>query len=151
MGGSRIGRKVFSTKQKEVWIAYSAEIRMTVFLVFNELSTDPVGPNIETARAFLEEFSHVLTDPRITGRRVLVAPTYFLQLQVAVGYSVGRWLGEYPDHDRRVRIKYLLDKSVDYDPCVAGDQNDPEEVEYKYSGQLAKGLPVAHSLDGLAL
>ena len=124
---------------------------MTVFLVFNELSTDPVGPNIETARAFLEEFSHVLTDPRITGRRVLVAPTYFLQLQVAVGYSVGRWLREYRDHDRRVRIKYLLDKCVDYKECVADDQNGPEEVEYKFSGQLVKGLAVAHSIDGLAL
>lgn len=124
---------------------------MTVFLVFNELSADLIGPDVEAARAFLEEFSHVLTDARIKGKRVLIAPYYFLQLQVGPGYSVGRWLGEYRDHERRVRIKYLLDKSVDYDACGAGDQNDPEEVEYKYSDRLAKGLPVAHSLDGLAL
>jgi hypothetical protein len=124
---------------------------MTVSLVFNDLSSDPVAPNIETARTFLEQFSHVLTDARIRGRRVLVAPPYFLQLQVGPGYSVGRWLGEYRDHDRRVRIKYLLDKSVDYTECFAGDQNEPEEVEYKFSGQLAQGLSVAHSIDGLAL
>jgi hypothetical protein len=124
---------------------------MTAFLVFNELSTDPVGQDIDTARTFLQEFSNVLTDHRIKGRKVLVAPPYFLHLQAGPGYSVGRWLEEYRDHDRRVRIKYLLDKSVDYDECVAGDHIEPEEVEYKFSGQLAQGLSVAHSIDGLAL
>ena len=124
---------------------------MTLFLVFNELSADEVGADIDTARTFLQEFSNVLTDHRIKGRRVLVAPPYFLQLQAGPGYSVGRWLGEYRDHDRRVRIKYLLDRSVDYDQCVANAQNEPEEVEYKFSGRLAKGLSVAESIDGLAL
>jgi hypothetical protein len=124
---------------------------MIVFLVFNDLSTDPIGPDIETARSFLEEFSLVLTDTRIKGRRILVAPPYFLQLQAGPGYSVGRWLGEYRDHDRRVRIKYLLDKRVDYAECPVGDQNEPEEVEYKFSGQPANGLSVAHCVDGLAL
>lgn len=124
---------------------------MTVFLVFNELSTNPVGPDIDTARTFLEEFSNILTDQRIKGRKVLVAPPYFLQLQVAPGYSVGRWLGEHGDHDRRVRMKYLVDRCIDYEECVAVDQIEPEEVEYKCSGQLAQGLSVAHSIDGLAL
>jgi hypothetical protein len=124
---------------------------MTVFLVFNELSTDPVGQDIDTARTFLQEFSNVLTDQRIKGRKVLVASPYFLQLQVGPGYSVGRWLGEYRDHDRRVRIKYLLDRCIDYAECVAAYQNEPEEVEYKHAGQLAKGLSVAYIIDGLAL
>ena len=123
---------------------------MPVFLVFNELSADPIGPDIPTGRAYLEEFSNILIDQRIKGRKVLVAPPYFLQLQIGPGYSVGRWLGECRDHDRRVRIKYLLDRCIDYGDCSAVDHDEPG-VEYKYSGELAQGLSVAHSMDGLAL
>lgn len=124
---------------------------MSVFLVFNELSAIPMAPDLNRGRTSLEEFSNIVTDQRIKGRRVLVAPPYFLQLQVSDGYSVGRWLGEYADHDRRVRIKYLVDRRIDYNGCNPRDQLDPEDAEYRYGGQPTEGLPLAFSIDGLAL
>jgi hypothetical protein len=124
---------------------------MDVFLVFNELSAVPMAPSLNRGKIYLEEFSNILTDQRIKGRRVLVAPTYFLQLHVSDGYSVGRWLGEYGDHDRRERIKYLVDRSVSYNECNPPDQLEPEDVDYRYAGKPAEGLARAFSIDGLAL
>lgn len=126
---------------------------MTVFLVFNELSRAPIAPDLNTARTHLEEFSNILTDQRIKGRKALVAPAYFLQLQVCNGYSVGRWLAETRggDHERRLRIKTLFDRYVVYSECISADQIEAQDVEYRRDGQPAEGLSVAFVVDGLAL
>jgi hypothetical protein len=123
---------------------------MNVFLVFNELSAFPVAFDRTRGRTALEELSGVLTDQRIKGRRVLVAPSHFRQLQVSEGYSVGRWLGEYSDHDRRIRIKSLVDRRIDYGQCISIDQLEIGDVDYRYSGQRTEGLTLALLIDGLA-
>jgi|SRR5579872_2918549 len=126
---------------------------MAVLLVFNELSAIQMAPNIADAQRLLEEFSGIMVDQRIRGRRVFVAPSHFLALQVSAGYSIGRWLTEYRagDHERRLRIKTLLDRRSDYTDFIPANEFDAADVEYRYAGQTPKGLVVAFSLDGLAL
>lgn len=122
---------------------------MSVLLVFNELSATPIAPDLGRGQKRLEDFSNILIDARIKGRKMLVTPPYFPQMEISAGYSVGRWLSEYKhgDHERRLRIKTLVDRRSHYSEFVSADQ----DIEYRLTGQLAEGLSVAFSSDGLAL
>jgi hypothetical protein len=109
--------------------------------------------NVVAAEGCLDEFSDVLVDPRIKGKKILVVPEPFLQLQVAAGYSIGRWLSEANggDREKRLRIKTLVDRRSLYEDCVPIEEMERQDVEYLCGGDAAKGLFVAHSIDGLAL
>ncbi len=126
---------------------------MTAFLVFNDLSTSRMVESVALAEGRLEEFSNVLVDPRIKGKKILVVPGRFLQLQVAVGYSIGRCLSESKagDREKRLRIKTLIDRRSLYEDCVPSEEMERQDVEYLCTGDAAKGLFVAYSIDGLAL
>jgi hypothetical protein len=126
---------------------------MGVFLVFNELSATPMAPSMAEAERLLKDFSELLVDQRIKGRRVFVAPGGFLQLQVHNGYSVGRWLaqGRLANQDVRLRVKTLIDRRSEYRECVPPEELAAQDVEYKCAGQPAQGLFVTLSVDGLAI
>src|ERR1019366_567056 len=115
---------------------------MATFLVFNELSATVMAPDQAAGRRYLDDLSEILLDRRIGGRKVLVAPAPFHQLQVRAGYSVGRWLAAYSpgDPEKRLRAKTLVDRSVEYGECVSAEQPDSDAVEYRCTGQTARGL-----------
>jgi hypothetical protein len=126
---------------------------MPAFVVFNELSLPAMAPDRATGRRYLDELSNVLLDPRLGQKRVLVTPDGFPQLQVSDGYPVGRWLGEYApaDKERRLRIKLLLDRSILYRECLAANESESGEAEYRFTGQIAHGLATALLVDGLGV
>ncbi len=140
-------------KWNEVWTGFWALNEMTAFLVFNELSAATMSPDQAGGKRNLDELSDILVDRRITATKVLVTPPAFLQLQVSAGYSVGRWIGEYRhgDPDRRLRIKILVDRRMEFSECIPAEQLESEDVEYGLSGEIVRGLCAAVLADGLAI
>jgi hypothetical protein len=126
---------------------------MDAYLVFNELSATAVAPDQLTGIRHLDGLADVLLDPRISGRKILVTLPEFLQMQVSRGYSVGRWVAQYSQRDRewRLRLRTLVDHRIDYVDCVAEQELDASDVEFKYLNTAALGLSVAFLAGGLAV
>lgn len=126
---------------------------MTAHLVFNELSATTAATDIATGKRYLDDLAEIFIDRRITGKKVLVAPSGFTRLQLFPGYSIGRWLKEYSpeDDERRLRVKTLMDRYAKYEECVPPGHFDSEDVEYRCGDDTAIGLSIAMLADGLAV
>lgn len=125
---------------------------MPVLLVFNELSVG-MATSLDDAKRQLEVFAGILVDQRIKAGKVLVVPTHFLQLQVSAGCSFGRLLAvhRYGDHERRLRVKTIVDHCSYFSDQVPIDELESHDVEYTCARQPARGLFVAFASDGLAV
>lgn len=128
---------------------------MPAFLVFNDLSCAQIAPSFLKGTEYFCHFTNVVLDERIKGKKVLVTPSDFLQMQVNPAYSVGRLLKEYKgdDNDKRVRLKILVERRSTYSECLPSDELESQDSDsdYRFGDQPAKGLYVAFSLDGLSV
>ncbi|MFZ3218281.1 MAG: hypothetical protein WA192_19700 [Candidatus Acidiferrales bacterium] len=126
---------------------------MTAILVFNELSIPAAIADPPLGAQYLRQFSDVLLDRRIRGRRLLVTPREFLSMQVSIGFSIGRWLSteRWNERDRGIATKLLIDRRVDFDHFVQVRNSTDLEMECAYGGRVANGVRVAHSEGGLAV
>ena len=126
---------------------------MGAFLVFNDLSASAMAPDQAGGIRVLDGLANVLLDSRIGAKKKLVTPPGFLELQLSTGYSIGRWLAQYSlgDRERRSRFRILVDRRIDYTDCVQNENIDSPDVEFRWSGAIARGLGTAFLADGLAV
>lgn len=124
---------------------------MTALLVFNELSCTPAAADLANGKLRLDRLARLILDARIKGKRTLVGPRHFLQLEAAPGYSIGRWMSQIGDRDRRLRFKALADHRIDYPDCDLGEDLASQDIEYRCDGESAQCLFAAHSAGGLAV
>ena len=126
---------------------------MPAYLVFNELSAANLAPDQAAGKRHLDNFSDVILDGRVSAKRILVIPGAFLQTQISLGYSIGRWLAEYTygDRDRRQLLKLLFDRSIEYSLCIPQEDLESAEIQYECMGSATLGLATALLADGLAV
>ncbi len=125
---------------------------MEVFLVFNELSASPIAPDSVSGKQRLDGFGELLLDQRIRGKKVLVTPPGFLQSQVSLGFSIGRWLKESKQEEpARTRLKLLFDRRKHYSELSEADAVRSDDAEYRCGYEIAQGLSLAFLVEGLAV
>jgi len=127
---------------------------MELEMVLNELSLQPLARDIPEARQRMSDLVSTMSTATKSGvSRSLRTPQNIKSEQIAVGYSIGRWLKDHEvDSDRQryfmslaLRAPYLVD---------IGDQtvvDDVENAEFVCNEDCAIGLGVAYRLDALAL
>lgn len=124
---------------------------MIALLVFNELSCKPFAAGLANGKLRLDRLARLILDARIKGKRALVGPRHFLQLEAAPGYSIGRWMSQIEDRDRRLRLKALADHRMDYLDCDLGGDLASQNIECRCDGESAECLYTAYSAGGLAV
>lgn len=135
------------------WINCLESSEVPLHVIFNDLSTEPLAADPVAAARILNEFAEVILDKRLGPGRVLVAPCHFPQLQLSIGYSIGRWLATYSPNNRekRVLLKTLIDRRTQYGDCIPAEDSNGYECEYACGGRSAVGLSTALRAGGLAL
>jgi putative addiction module killer protein len=128
---------------------------MTVEMVLNDLSLITPVDNQGLARAMMTELIEVLSTAKIYGVKTLRTQDNLYEMILAPDYPVSRWLSDSQLVEREERSFFLreLDKKT---PLLieVNDQTIQENAElsdFKYQGQPAYALGVAHLLNALAV
>ncbi|MGI5340561.1 hypothetical protein ACQEVS_25770 [Streptomyces sp. CA-181903] len=96
---------------------------------------------VDVVRAVAKE------DPTDTS---LVSEVDLKALEVAEGYSIGKWIGSSPkNHARWQRLLSLRNRSPIRSVYPAPDADG--NLEYRHHGDVALGLGAAHFMDGMAV
>jgi hypothetical protein len=127
---------------------------MPLHLVFNELSSQPPAEELHAGIRWMAGFSELLLYEHRSpiSKKTLVVPRRFAQIQIAAGYSIGRWLADVNDEPTRVRMKLLFDRSLEFESVQDSLlYDDADEADFRFGGTEAIGLSIAHQLSGIAL
>jgi hypothetical protein len=121
-----------------------------LFLVFNELSDRPIAADRNAAARLMESLSGIIVDSRCRFA-TFVTPSYFLQSEIAPGYSIGRWISTMRmlDGETRTKLKLFFANRMDFEGIDVESQR--AGAEYTFEQQPARGLGIADVRDGLAV
>jgi putative addiction module killer protein len=126
---------------------------MALEMVFNELSLDPLAPNIAVAQQWMQEFIDLVRAAQKLEIKSLRIYSGFNQAQLASNYSIAQWRNDgNVDLELRRFFKSLQTKSPFIDIQTEPEllkQN--EQSEFHFQNQVASGLGVAYLLEALAV
>ncbi|MFD5244602.1 hypothetical protein ACFWIW_08665 [Amycolatopsis sp. NPDC058340] len=121
---------------------------MSTWLCLNELSCATVLQADQVDKA-MREFVGALKQARVVRPgSVLLSPERLPSVELAAGYPMARWA-----NDARNKDLWRLIRSMQARAPVTFDELSPpeDELEYLHKGRAARGLGVAHLVEGLAV
>jgi hypothetical protein len=121
---------------------------MSTWLCLNELSCATVLQVNQVDKA-MREFVGALKQARVVRPgSVLLSPERLPSVELAAGYPMARWANDARNRDLWRLIRSMQDRA----PVTFDELSPPEdELEYLHKGRAARGLGVAHSVEGLAV
>jgi len=123
---------------------------MATLLCLNELSCRTVLPVDQVDRA-MRDFVGALKHARqVRAATALISPERLPAVELAAGYPMAKWA-----NDARNRDLWRLVRAMQQRAPFTFDQLVPPEdggdLEYLHNGRVARGLGVAHLVEGLAV
>lgn len=123
---------------------------MSTVLCLNELSCSSFLKPAQMDFAMREFVGALKRAREVRVRSVLITPVRLPGVELAVGYPMGRWANDARNKDLWRIIRGMQNRA----PFTFDEIAPPEdsgELEYLYNGKIARGLGVAHLVEGLAV
>lgn len=121
---------------------------MSTWLCLNELSCATVLQADQVDKA-MREFVEALKEARaVRPGSALLSPARLPSVELAPGYPMAKWA-----NDARNKDLWRLIRSMQARAPITFDELSPpeDELEYLHDGRAARGMGVAHLVEGLAV
>jgi len=128
---------------------------MDLEMVFNELSLEPLAPDIPTARIWMSDLISTMRTAQTQGLKGIRTQTHFHDLVIAENYPLKRWRNDKEvSREEQTFLRTLATKtpfSVDITDSDIKRNIEDEDYEVTINGQKAKGLKTAYLLETIEI
>lgn len=128
---------------------------MDLEMVFNELSLEPLAPDIPTARIWMSKLISTMRTAQSQGLKGIRTQTNFHDLVIAEDYPLKRWRNDKEvSREEQTFLRTLATKtpfSVDIANSDIKRNIEDEDYEVSINGQKAEGLKTAYLLETIAI